>query len=296
MKTLAVTFLIKMVLTKLLFHHNYFLSPIMEKQIEQLKTMILLYAPNVLLALLSLVLGFWIISWITKLLTRTMGHRHIDPTVSNFLTSLVSVGLKVLLLLSVASQFGFQTTSFIAILSAMAFAVGLAMQGSLGHFASGVMLLVLKPYRVGDLVELNDKVGVVEGIHIFNTTLRTVDNKRIFIPNGLITGEVITNISGQGEIRVDMTYGINYDSDIDLARKIILEVAQSCPEVLKDKPVDVFVSELAESSVRFAVRPWTNSAHYWDVYFYMQENIKKAFDKAGILPPFPQRTVHMVTK
>lgn len=152
----------------------------MEKQIEQIKSMIVLYAPNVLMTLLSLIIGFWIVGWITRLLTHTLGNRHIDPTVSHFLTSLVSVGLKVLLLLSVSSQFGFQTTSFIAILSAMAFAVGIAMQGSLGHFASGVMLLILKPYRVGDLVELNDKVGVVEGIHIFNTTLRTPDNKLLY--------------------------------------------------------------------------------------------------------------------
>lgn len=268
----------------------------MEKQLEQLKTMIVHYAPNVLLAILSLIIGFWIIGWITKLLTRTLGHRHIDPTVSNFVTSLVNVGLKALLLLSVASQFGFETTSFIAILSAMAFAVGLAMQGSLGHFASGVMLLILKPYRVGDMVELNDKVGVVEGIHIFNTTLRTVDNKRIFIPNGLITEEVITNISGQGGIRVDMTYGIGHESDIDLARKIILEVAASCPEISREKPVDVFVSELADSSVKFTVRTWADSAIYWTVYFYMKENIKKAFDKAGVSIPFPQRVVHMVNK
>ncbi len=268
----------------------------MENQIEQIKTMIVLYAPNVLLAILTLIIGFWVIGWINKLLDRTMTQRRIDPTVSNFVGSLISVGLKVLLLLSVASQFGFQTTSFIAILSAMAFAVGLAMQGSLGHFASGVMLLILKPYRVGDLVELNDKVGVVEGIHIFNTTLRTVDNKRIFIPNGLITEDVITNISGQGEIRVDMTYGIGYESDIDRARQIILEVAAGCPQIMKDRPVDVFVSELADSSVNFAVRPWANSSDYWTVYFYMQENIKKAFDKAKISIPFPQRTIHMVTK
>ena len=268
----------------------------MEKQIEQLKTLVVLYAPNVLMAILTLIIGFWVIGWINKLLDRVMTQRRIDPTVSNFAGSIVSVGLKVLLLLSVASQFGFETTSFIAILSAMAFAVGLAMQGSLGHFASGVMLLILKPYRVGDLVELNDKVGVVEGIHIFNTTLRTVDNKRVFIPNGLITDEVITNISGQGEIRVDMTYGIGYESDIDQARKIIQEVADNCPEILKDKPVDIFVSELADSSVNFAVRPWTDSPNYWTVYFYMQENIKKAFDRAGISIPFPQRVVHIVNQ
>ena len=153
-------------------------------------------------------------------------------------------------------MFGIETTSFVAIFSALAFAIGMALQGSLGHFASGVMLLVFKPYKVGDLVDLGGNVGVVEEIQVFNTILLTPDNKKIIIPNGVVTGGVIQNISGQGEIRVDMTYGIGYDDNIDQARKVIQSVADTCPQILKDKPVDIFVSELADSSVNFVVRPW----------------------------------------
>ncbi|MEO1513996.1 MAG: mechanosensitive ion channel domain-containing protein [Bacteroidota bacterium] len=264
----------------------------MDKYIDDISLMAVQYAPKVLGAILTLIIGFWIVGRITNFFEKTMSSRGVDETIRPFLTSLVSVGLKVLLLLSVASMFGIETTSFIAIFSALAFAIGMALQGSLGHFASGVLLLVFKPYRVGDLVELAGNVGVVEGIQVFNTLLRTPDNKRIIIPNGVVTSGVITNISGQGEIRVDMTYGIGYTDDIDKARQIIQDVADSCPQVMKEKPVDIFVSELADSSVNFAVRPWCKSEHYWDVYFYMHENIKKSFDKENISIPFPQMDVY----
>jgi small conductance mechanosensitive channel len=265
----------------------------MEINFDQISSMVIAYTPRVVLALLTLVIGFWLIGWLTKMVSKALEKRNIDETVRPFITSLISVGLKVMLLFSVAAQFGIETTSFIAIFSALAFAIGLALQGSLGHFASGIMLLVFKPYQVGDLVDLGDKVGVVEAIQVFNTILRTVDNKRVIIPNGVVTSGVITNISGQGEIRVDMTFGIGYSSDIDKARAVILEVAQRCEQIFKDKDVDVFVSELADSSVNFVVRPWAKSEHYWDVYFFMHENIKKSFDKAGIEIPFPQRSIHM---
>lgn len=266
----------------------------MENYLDKITSMSIEYAPRVLLALITLLVGFWLIGWISKTISKTLSKRNVDETIQPFITSFVSVGLKIMLLFSVASQFGIETTSFIAIFSALTFAIGLALQGSLGHFASGVMLLIFKPYKVGDLVDLADKVGFVEAIQVFNTILRTVDNKRVIIPNGVVTSGIITNISGQGEIRVDMTFGIGYSSDIDKARTVIHEVAQSCKQVLKDKEVDIFVSELADSSVNFVVRPWAKSEHYWDVYFYMHENIKKAFDKATIEIPFPQRSIHMV--
>ena len=265
----------------------------MENYMEQIYSMAIEYAPKVLGAILTLIIGFWIIARITKFVDRTMAKRDVDETVRPFLTSIISVGLKVLLLLSVASMFGIETTSFVAIFGALAFAIGLALQGSLGHFASGVLLLVFKPYKVGDLVNLSDKVGVVEAIQVFNTILLTPDNKKIIIPNGVVTSNVITNISGQGKIRVDMTFGIGYTDEIDKARTIVQQVADSCPQVLHDIPVDIFVSELADSSVNFAVRPWANSEHYWDVYFYMHEHIKKQFDANGIGIPFPQMDVHM---
>ena len=260
---------------------------------DQITEMALNYAPQVLIALLSLVVGFWIIGWITKKITKVMEKSNVDATIRPFLVSLVNVGLKVLLLLSVASMFGVQTTSFIAILGAMAFAVGMALQGRLGNFASGVMILLFKPYKVGDLVEIQGNTGVVSEIQIFNTILLTLDNKKVIIPNSVVTSGAITNISGQGIIRVDMTFGIGYSDDIKLARKVIQKVSDNCELILKDKETDIFVSELGDSSVNFAVRPWCKSEHFWDVYFYMHENIKIQLDENNISIPFPQMDVHM---
>ncbi len=265
----------------------------MEFNLDKISDMIVAYTPRVVGAILTLVIGFWIIARVTNLLRRTLKKREVDPTIRPFLASLVDVVLKILLLLSVASMFGVETTSFVAMFGAIAFAIGLALQGSLGHLASGILLLVFKPYQVGDLVEIQGETGVVESIQLFNTVLLTPDNKKVIIPNGVVTGGVTKNISGQGVIRVDMTYGIGYDGNIDQARAVIQQVADSCPQVLRDRPVDIFVSEHAASSVNFAVRPWAKSEHYWDVYFYMHEHIKKAFDEAGVGIPFPQMDVHM---
>ncbi|MCB0704154.1 MAG: mechanosensitive ion channel [Saprospiraceae bacterium] len=264
----------------------------MDFNLEDLMAMAIDYAPKVLGAILMLIIGFWLAGWVTNMLKKMMAKRKLDNSVRPFLASLVNTGLKVLVLLSVAQMFGFETTSFVAILGALVFAIGMALQGSLGHFASGIMLLTFKPYLVGDLVNLAGNIGVVEEIGVFNTVLRTPDNKKVIIPNGVVTSGVIINISGQGEIRVDMTYGIGYTDNIDKARETIQQVADSCPNILREKPVDIFVSELADSSVNFVVRPWCKSENYWDVFFFMHENIKKAFDKEGVSIPFPQLDVH----
>ena len=177
--------------------------------VEQVQSFIVAYGLKIIGAIITLIIGFWVIGWITRVVNNTMEKRGFDATIRPFLGSLVSVGLKILLLLSVASMFGIETTSFIAIFSALAFAIGLALQGSLGHFASGVMLLVFKPYKVGDLVSIGGgNTGTVEGIQVFNTVLKTLDNKRIFVPNGVVTGNVITNISGQDIIGVELEFGI----------------------------------------------------------------------------------------
>ena len=251
------------------------------------------YLPMVVGAILTLAIGLWVINWLTRQIKRYLQSRGIDDSVRPFIASIFSVGLKVLLLLSVAGMFGVETTSFIAILSALVFAVGLALQGSLGHFASGVLILIFKPYKVGDRITVNDIIGDVEEIQVFNTMLLTPDNRRVIIPNGIVTSGVIINNTSPGKIRVDMTFGIGYSDDIDRARKVIQEVANSCPLVLNDPPVDIFVSELADSSVNFTVRPWCKSEEYWDVYFYMHEHIKKGFDKSGVSITFPQMDVHL---
>lgn len=254
------------------------------------------YAPKVIGAILTLIIGFWIIGMIVGGIQRLMKKRDIDATVQPFLSSLVSVGLKIMLLLSVAGMFGVETTSFVAVFGAMAFAIGMALQGSLGHFASGVLLLIFKPYRVGDLVEIGGgQTGSVTEVQIFNTILATLDNKRIIVPNGVVTSNVITNISGQGDIGVELTFGIGYGDNIDEARKVILAVGKSCPWILDDPKQGVVVAELGDSSVNLATRPFVKSQHYWDTYFYMLENVKKEFDKAGIGIPYPTMDVNVVS-
>ncbi|MCO6476242.1 MAG: mechanosensitive ion channel [Phaeodactylibacter sp.] len=262
--------------------------------LEQVQSFIVAYGFKIIGAILTLVIGFWVIGWVTRVVNNAMEKRGFDATIRPFLGSLISVGLKILLLLSVASMFGIETTSFVAIFGALAFAIGLALQGSLGHFASGVLLLVFKPYKVGDLVSIGGgNTGTVEGIQVFNTVLQTLDNKRIFVPNGVVTSNVITNISGQGIIGVELTFGISYGDSIDKAREAILKVGKECPWILDDPAQAVVVASWGDSSVNLASRPFCKSEHYWDTLFYMHENVKKEFDKVGISIPFPQMDVHL---
>ncbi len=251
------------------------------------------WAPSVAGALITLIVGLFVISWITRLLRSTMEKRGVDQTVVPFLSSLVNVGLKVLLLLSVAGMFGIETTSFIAIFSALAFAVGLALQGNLGHFASGVLILTFKPYKVGDVIASQGYIGVVREIQIFNTVLTTLDNRVIILPNGSVLGNPIENYSTKPERQLDLTVGIGYTDDIDKARSVLTDVVTNCPGYLADKGHSILVKELADSSVNFAVRFWTQNADYWPAFFHMNEHVKKSFDANGVSIPFPQMDVHL---
>lgn len=259
----------------------------------ELAKMLTAYAPKVAGALLTLLIGFWMVGRVARLIRKTMEKSKIDDSVAPFLSSLISVGLKILVLLTVARMFGIETTSFVAIFTALAFAIGTALQGGLGHFASGVLVLIFKPYKVGDLVVVGGQQGRVKEIQVFNTVLATLDNKRIIVPNGLVTSNIITNISGQGTIGVELTFSISYTSNIDKAREIILEVGKTCPYILNDPAQRVVVASLANNSVDLATRPFCQSEHYWETYFYMNENVKKAFDREGISIPFPQLDVHV---
>lgn len=261
--------------------------------IDSLLQQVYSYLPRIASALLILIIGFWIIGILNGYIRKAIGRSGVDATLAKFLTSLVSAGMKIMLLLSVAAKFGVNTTSFIAILGALTVGIGMALNGSIGHLASGVMLMIFKPFKVGDLVEIGGgHSGTIEEINAFNTTLLTLDNKKIIVANSNVTGNTITNISGQGTIGVELTFGIGYGDSIDKARKIILEVGDSCPHILKDPAQAVVVAELADSSVNLATRPFCKSENYWDTYFYMQENVKKAFDAQGISIPFPQIDVH----
>ena len=263
---------------------------------NQGSNMLLEYAPKVLLAILTLIVGFWIIGKLTNGLKRGLNSTDMDTTLIKFMSSIASIVMKVMLLLSVASMFGVNTTSFIAILGALMVGIGMALNGSIGHAASGVMLMIFRPFKVGDLVEIGGgHTGTVESINAFNTTLATLDNKRIIIANNNVTGNTITNISGQGTVGVELTYGIGYGDSIDEARQAILDVGKSCPWILSDPAQGVVVGELADSSVNLNTRPFVKSEHYWDTYFYMIENVKKEFDKRGISIPFPQMDVHQIS-
>lgn len=250
--------------------------------LASLPQMALSYLPKLAMALLTLFVGSWAIGWVAQIVNVAFRKRDFDPTVQRFLSSLISVALKVMLLLSVAGMFGIPTTSFIAIFTALAFAIGTALSGSLGHFASGVMLLIFRPYKVGDLVMLAGQTGDVEEVQMFNTVLRTPDNKRIIIPNSLVTGSIISNISGQGEIRVDMDYSVGNDANMNKVRAAIQEVADACPTLLKTKPVDIYVNGGVPGGTKILVRPWCKSEHYWDTYFHFQEGIREAFGRHGI--------------
>lgn len=256
------------------------------------------YAPKVLLAIITLIIGFWIIKKIIHFSGKIFKSSGLDESLSTFLASILSVVLKIMLILSVASTFGVDTTSFIAIFSALMIGIGMALNGTLAHAAAGVMLMIFKPFKVGDLVIIGGgaTTGTVEAINAFNTTLKTLDNKRIIIANSNVTGNDITNISGQGEVGVELTYGIGYGDDIDKARNIILDVGKNCPYILDHPTQGVVVSELGDSSVNLATRPFCKSEHYWDTLYYMQENVKKAFDKQDIGIPYPTMDLNMISK
>ncbi|AQG78422.1 mechanosensitive ion channel family protein [Spirosoma montaniterrae] len=265
----------------------------MEKYAEQLQAMAVLYAPRVLLAIITLIVGFWAVNYFVKLLTKVMQRRHVDATVIPFLQSIIEVVLKVVLVISVAGMFGVETTSFVALIGGAGLAIGLALQGSLGHFASGIMLLVFRPYRVGDLVTVAGFTGEVTEIQVFNTVLKTLDNKRIIIPNGAVTSGPITNISGQGTIRVDMQFSVAGSEDIDKVIRVAREVCNASPLILSDPAADILVNSQEIGITKFDVRPWCKSEHYWDVYYYVQENIKRQFVAQDVQAPTPAMNIMM---
>ena len=266
------------------------LSGYTDTAIELLMT----YGPKLMLALVVLFVGLWIISRVVKLTLAGMERTNTEPTLAKFLSSLVSVGLKALLLISVASMIGIATTSFIAILGAAGLAVGLALQGSLANFAGGVLVLLFKPYKVGDFVEAQGVAGSVSDIQIFNTVIKTGDNKTIIVPNGAISNGIITNYSAEATRRVDFVFGIGYGDDIAKAKSVLERLFSNDERVFSDPAPLIVVSELADSSVNITVRAWAQASDYWGLYFGMTELVKLTFDSEGISIPFPQRDVHMI--
>lgn len=261
--------------------------------IDQIVGLGIEWGPRLLLALVVLVVGLWIINRVVAMFRKGMEAREVEPSLAGFVESLSSILFKALLLVSVASMVGIETTSFIAILGAAGLAVGLALQGSLANFAGGVLILVFKPYKVGDFIDAQGVAGTVKGIQIFNTIITTPDNKQVIVPNGAISNGIITNVSAEATRRVDFVFGIGYGDDIASARAEIASVIGAEDRVLDDPEPLVVVSELADSSVNFTVRVWVNAADYWGVFFDLTEAVKLRFDERGISIPFPQSDIHV---
>lgn len=251
------------------------------------------YVPMIIIAILTLIIGFWIVGKITALVAGMLRKKEMEEGVVSFLSSALNILLKAVVLISIAGTFGVKTASFIAVLGALAFTIGMALQGTLGHFASGVLILLFKYYKIGDLVQINGVDGVVKEIQIFNTILTALDNRIIIVPNGLVTGSNIINYTAMDMRRIDMTFGIGYTDDIDHARAVIQSIVDNDSRIRKDQTNDIFVKELADSSVNFAVRLWVDTDHYWPVFFHMQESVKKAFDKEKVSIPYPQMDIHL---
>lgn len=245
------------------------------------------YGPKVIGAILIFIVGSWVVKKIIKALRRVMNKSNYDESLQRFLLNLISWALKIFLVLVVISQLGVDVTTFAAVIAAAGLAVGLALQGSLSNFAGGVLIMIFKPYRIGDLIEAQGVLGVVKDIEIFTTKLSTPQNKLAIVPNGAMANGNIINYTAQGKIRVDTVVGIGYGEDIKKAKEVLLEVLTSNPKVLKDPAPSVNVLELADSSVNFAVRPFAKPEDYWDVYFATYEGCKLALDKAGIEIPYP---------
>jgi len=265
----------------------------MDKYIEKIINLGIDYGPKLIGAILVLLLGLWIIKLITKTVAKLMKKRNVDPSLASFIRSMTNILLKVLLVISVMGMVGIEMTSFIAILGAAGLAVGMALSGTLQNFAGGVMILIFKPFKVGDYIEAQGYAGTVHEIQLFNTLLKTVDNKIVIIPNGGLSTSSMINYSAEPLRRVDWTFGIGYGDDIDKAKAVIFKLIEADKRILKDPEPFAAVSELADSSVNFAVRVWVKGEDYWGVFFTMNETVYKTFSVENLNIPFPQMDVHV---
>ena len=260
---------------------------------SQISEFISTYAWNILGALLIFLIGKWLARRITSLLGKLLRRQKIDETLIRFLDNISYYALMIVVLMAVADQLGIDTTSFLAIFGAAGLAVGLALKDSLGNFASGVMLVFFRPFKIGDVVSAGGVTGTVESISVFNTVFLTFDNQRMIVPNGQITNAVITNINANPTRRLDLIFGIGYEDDIIKAKAIFKSIMLADTRVLSDPAPLIAVAELADSSVNFFVRPWVNTEDYWAVKFDLTEKIKLALDESGISIPFPQTDIHL---
>jgi len=251
------------------------------------------FLSSLVAAILTLLIGFWVIKLLCRLLEKTMEKREVDPLLRPFLKSISKAALIILLIVSVASMVGIKTTSFIALIGAAGLAIGLALQGSLANFAGGVLLLLLKPFRIGDYVSAQGQSGTVTEIQIFYTVLYSPQNQKIVLPNGDVANGAMINYSAEDTRRLDFAIGISYSDDIDKAKSVLKTVFDNDERVHKEPEPQYLVEALGDNSVNLKVRAWTNTGDFWPLYFDTHEQVKKAFDQEGINIPFPQRDVHL---
>lgn len=262
--------------------------------VQTVSDMVGLYTTNIAIAIVIFFVGKWVVAKLTKVIVKIMGkQKNVDKTLSNFIEDIIYYLLMAVVILTALDKLGIDTTSFLAILGAAGLAIGLALKDSLSNFASGVMIIMFRPYKIGDVVSAGGVTGKVIEIHLFNTEFTTPDNQKILVPNGAITAGSITNINAHDTRRVDLVVGIGYDDDIKKAKELLVEIVNDNEKVLKDPAATVAVSELADSSVNFVVRPWVNTPDYWAVKFDLTETIKNRFDEEGISIPYPQTDVHL---
>jgi small conductance mechanosensitive channel len=264
-----------------------------EDIMTQIQALLTVYGLKVIAALAIFIIGKMIAKAVKAGIAKTMTKAKSDPILISFTTNMVYAALLAFVIIAALGQLGIQTTSFIAILGAAGLAIGLALQGSLSNFSAGVLMIIFRPFKQGDFIEGAGVAGIVEEVHIFNTVLRTGDNKTIIIPNDALMGGNIINYSTQPTRRLDLVVGIGYDDDIKKAKNILNELMANDERILKDPAPTLGLLELADSSVNFAVRPWVNSSDYWGVHFDLLESIKLRFDAEGISIPYPQQDVHL---
>lgn len=255
--------------------------------------MIMEYGSRVLLAMITLAVGWWLINRLTDKLGKLLALRKADLALQGFISSLVNIILKVLLVVSVASMIGIQTTSFVAAIGAAGLAIGLALQGSLANFAGGVLILLFRPFKIGDWIEAQGVSGTVDSIQIFHTVLRTGDNKTVIVPNGNLSNGIITNYNRQPTRKVVFDVGVDYDADLQKVREVLLALADD-PRVLKEPAPVVVVTALGDSAITVSLRVWVNTPDYWDVLFMFNEHSRDRLRATGIDIPFPQRVVRVV--
>lgn len=260
---------------------------------EQILDIALKYGGQLILAILTLLIGLWVIGKIVKGMKKMFEAKGFDASLQSFLISLTGIVLKIMLVISVVTMLGVEMTSFIAILAAAGLAIGMALSGTLQNFAGGVMILIFRPFKVGDYITAEGHSGTVKEIQIFHTILNTPDKKTIILPNGPVSNGSTVNYSTEPVRRVDFTFGIGYNDDIDKAKKVIMEVIEKDERILKDPEPFIGVINLGESSVDLVTRVWANAGDYWGIFFDMQETVKKEFDRQGVSIPFPQTDVHL---